>query len=141
MTLVKGFCSMALAATVATFATGVMAQQSADAGKREFEGNCLVCHALEGKGGYYVEWLKTAPPDLSRLAANNGGVFPFARTYEVIDGRAAVAGHGPADMPVWGRDYQVKAAEYYIDVPYDPEVYVRGRILALIDYLNRVQAK
>lgn len=41
----------------------------------------------------------------------------------------------------WGRDYRIKAAEYYFDVPYDPEVYVRGRILALIDYINRIQAK
>jgi hypothetical protein len=44
-------------------------------------------------------------------------------------------------MPVWGRDYQIKAGEHYGDVAYDPEVYVRGRILALIDYLNRLQAK
>jgi hypothetical protein len=44
-------------------------------------------------------------------------------------------------MPIWGRDYQVKAAEYYMDVPYDAEAYVRTRILALVDYLNRLQAK
>jgi hypothetical protein len=47
-------------------------------------------------------------------------------------------------MPVWGRDYSqesAKAGEYYLDVPYDMEMYVRSRILALIDYLNRLQAK
>ena len=58
----------------------------------------------------------------------------------MIDGRQEVKGHGPRDMPVWGRDYQIKAGEHYGDVAYDPEVYVRGRILALIDYLNRLQA-
>jgi len=28
-----------------------------------------------------------------------------------------------------------------MDTPYDPEVYVRTRILALIDYIYRLQAK
>ncbi len=34
-----------------------------------------------------------------------------------------------------------KAAEYYVDMSYDGEAYVRGRMLALIEYLNRMQAK
>ncbi len=44
-------------------------------------------------------------------------------------------------MPIWGKDYQVKAGEYYVDVNYDPEAFIRARIFALIDYLNRMQAK
>jgi len=44
-------------------------------------------------------------------------------------------------MPIWGQQYSVKAAEYYIDVPYNQEAYVRGRILSLVEYLNRLQAK
>lgn len=44
-------------------------------------------------------------------------------------------------MPIWGQDYKVKAGEYYMETPYDPEVFVRTRILALVDYLNRLQAK
>jgi hypothetical protein len=44
-------------------------------------------------------------------------------------------------MPVWGRDYNLKAAEYYMDVPYDPDAYVRGKILSLIDYIYRMQVK
>jgi hypothetical protein len=67
--------------------------------------------------------------------------FRFARVFNVIDGRQEVKAHGTRDMPIWGRDYQIKAAEYYVDVPYDGETYVRGRILALIEYLNRMQAK
>jgi hypothetical protein len=38
-------------------------------------------------------------------------------------------------------DYQAKAGAYYVDVPYNPEVYVRVRILALIEYLDRLQAR
>jgi hypothetical protein len=29
----------------------------------------------------------------------------------------AGVGHGTRDMPIWGQEYGVKAAEYYMDVP------------------------
>jgi len=41
-------------------------------------------------------------------------------------------------MPIWGRDYQLKVGGDYVALGYDPEAYARGRILALIDYLNRL---
>lgn len=118
------------------------ADNKAGVGKIEYQSNCAVCHGNDGKGaGAFVDFLKTTPPDLTQLSKKNGGVFPLERVYNVIDGRQEVKGHGPRDMPIWGKDYQLKAAEHYGDVAYDPESYVRGRILALIDYLNRLQAK
>ena len=110
-------------------------------GKLEYQSNCASCHGNDGKGGAYVDFLKVTPPDLTQLSKKNGGVFPLERVYGVIDGRQEVKAHGPRDMPIWGRDYQIKAGDYYVDVGYDPEAYVRGRILALIDHLNRLQAK
>jgi mono/diheme cytochrome c family protein len=113
-----------------------------DIGKREYTENCAVCHGKTGKGdGPYAGLGNTRVSDLTVLSKGNKGVFPFARVYEVIDGRQAVKAHGPRDMPIWGTEYQVKAAEYYMELDYDPNVYVRARILALIDYLNRLQAK
>jgi mono/diheme cytochrome c family protein len=112
-----------------------------DVGKREFENNCIACHGKDLKGGAYVDFLKVTPPDLTQLSKKNGGVFPFERVYMTIDGRQATKGHGTREMPIWGKDYQLRAAEYYMDVNYDPEAYVRARIFALIDYLNRMQAK
>lgn len=116
-----------------------------DTGKREYETKCVVCHGPAGKGdGSYAELLKTAASDLTVLKKKNGGVFPVDRVYAVIDGREAIRSHGDRDMPIWGNDYSkdtVKAAEYYADVPYDMETYVRARILALIDYLNRLQVR
>jgi len=130
----------AIAAALVLACAGALAQQKVDLGKREFDNNCAVCHGREGKGnGPYVEMLKRSPPDLTTMAKRNGGVFPVAKSYEVIDG--AGTGHGTRDMPIWGMDYSVKAAEYYMDVPYDREAFVRGRILSLIEYLNRLQAK
>jgi hypothetical protein len=61
--------------------------------------------------------------------------------YAIIDGRQDVAAHGPRDMPVWGAQYSLKSAESYTDVPYSSESFVRTRILALTEYISRLQAK
>ncbi|MEI8169588.1 MAG: c-type cytochrome [Rhodoferax sp.] len=116
-----------------------------DTGQREYESKCEVCHGHAGKGnGPYVEYLKTPASDLTALKKNNGGVFPVDRVISIIDGREAVKGHGAREMPIWGRQYSsetVEAAEYYVDVPYDQEMYIRSRILALVDYLDRLQGR
>jgi mono/diheme cytochrome c family protein len=121
---------------------------SFDPGKREYLNSCAACHGASGKlaagEGAGVEFLKTTPTDLTILSKKNGGVFPYDRIYAVIDGRQAIKGHGTRDMPIWGDRYSrqtVQAAEHYVDVPYDMEMYTRSRILALIDYLNRLQVK
>ena len=133
-----GASAMIIAATGATTA---VAADKVDLGKREYDSNCIACHGKDLKGGAYVDFLKVTPPDLTQLSKKNGGVFPLERVYAVIDGRQEVKAHGPRDMPIWGRDYQIKAGEHYVDINYDPEAFVRGRIFALIDYLNRMQAK
>ena len=116
------------------------AQGKVDLGKREYEGNCASCHGMDGKGGgVYVDFLKRTPPDLTTMSRRNGGVFPISSAYAVIEG--AGMSHGTRDMPIWGQDYRVRAAEYYMDVPYDSELFVRTRILALAEYLNRLQVK
>lgn len=50
--------------------------------------------------------------------------------------------HGPREMPIWGRGYYFDLAEPTLD-PFTGEMgwSVRVRILALIDYINRMQAK
>jgi cytochrome c1 len=115
-------------------------QVKADVGKREYMANCAACHGVSGKGdGTYNELLKRSATDLTTLSKRNNGVFPVTRMYEVIDGGGV--GHGSRDMPVFGQSYKVKAGEYYGDMPYDSEAYVRVRILSLIEYLSRLQVK
>lgn len=113
--------------------------------KKEYDAKCAVCHGPTGKGnGSHQDLLKYPAPDLTVLKKNNGGVFPFDRVYDVIDGREVVRSHGDSQIPIWGREYQAeksRVADYYVDVPYDIETYVCGQILALIDYLNRFQAE
>ena len=132
----------AIAMTLATSGvTTAVAAGKIDLGKHEYDSNCVACHGNNLKGGAYVDFLKVTPPDLTLLSKKNGGVFPLERVYGVIDGRYEVKGHGSREMPIWGKAYQIKAGEFYADSYYDPEVFIRGRILALIDYINRRQAK
>jgi mono/diheme cytochrome c family protein len=112
-----------------------------DVGKREFEANCASCHGMDGKGrGPLVEFLRKSPPDLTQLTKTNQGVFPMNRLYTTIEGENVPA-HGSRDMPVWGRDYRQKDAEYYMDAPYDAQGLVRARILSLLEYIHRLQVK
>ena len=113
-----------------------------DLGKREYDAKCAVCHGAAGKGdGPFAGVLTTKIADLTTLSKRNNGMFPFMWVQEVIDGRQTFRSHGPKEMPIWGLDYLAKARDSYMDVPYDAEAYVRTRILALTEYVYRLQAK
>lgn len=113
-------------------------------GRVEYRAFCASCHGSEGKGdGGFAAYLTRKPSDLTTLSRNNGGIFPFARTYEVILGEIEVPGHGTREMPIWGTYYSSRAPSqlgpYYL--PSDVQHYVRGRILALIGYISTLQQK
>jgi mono/diheme cytochrome c family protein len=121
-----------------------------DAGRTEYLWSCAACHSVDGKGnGPLGAELRTAPADLTTLAKRNNGVFPLGTVYETIDGRKAVKSHGTRDMPIWGYRYtppphsptSSAPTEPYVGLSYDPENVVRVRILALVDYLSRIQEK
>ncbi len=135
-----GFLISSVACVLASMSAAAVAQQKVDIGKREFDSKCAVCHGKDGKGGGpYSEQLKRNLPDLTTMARRNAGVFPVTRTYEVIEG--AGAGHGTRDMPVWGMDYTIQANDQLPDLPYNQALYVRTRIMALLEYLNQLQVK
>lgn len=116
------------------------AQTKFDLGKREYLSKCAVCHGGTGKGdGVLRPHLTKSPSDLTMLAKLNKGVFPYQRVYEYVDGRQAISVHGTRDMPAWGLDYHAKSAQDWQDWPYDTEAYIRTRIMALVDYVNRLQ--
>ena len=134
------------AATSGAFAQAKPRNNDVDLGAFEYRSSCATCHGVSGKGdGPMSARLKERPTDLTRLARDNGGVFPTQHIYEVIDGRKEVGAHGTREMPVWGTHYldetsfQYRYTETMGPVAY--EALVRARIMALVDYLNRLQVK
>jgi len=117
------------------------AAEKFDVGKHEYESKCAVCHGLEGRGnGAMAAVLKTKVSNLTYLSKNNNGVFPLQRVYEIVDGTDVLPAHGTREMPIWGQEYRADIEKAYFDVPFDAEAYVRAHILALIEYISRLQA-
>ena len=111
-------------------------------GAWEYNEACSVCHGPDGAGGGAMgAILNVPPPNLTTLSKRNGGIFPFDRVFQVIDGRVPVEGHGSTDMPVWGRTFRSEAYSSGGSGIFraDPSVLVAGRIFALAQYLRAIQ--
>jgi Cytochrome c len=125
------------------------AQQPLDVGRLEYQASCAACHGADGKGnGPVAAALTSKPPDLTVLSRKNGQVFPFGRIYDTIDGRLELKSHGTREMPIWGFRFSPapipgfsSQTPYFLDPLYDREPVIRSRILAIIDYLYRIQEK
>lgn len=121
--------------------------QGSTLGRYEYTASCASCHGPAGQGdGPVAKTLKRTPADLTRLSEANKGVFPFARTYDVIDGRFQVETHGPRDMPVWGEVYRVTRDPGQSTIPplvskEVSESIIRVRILALVEYISTLQGR
>lgn len=119
-----------------------LAEEKLDVGKMEYNSACAVCHGLTGKGddGPLKDLLARPVPNLTVLAKNNKGVFPFDRVYQIIDGREEVKAHGPRKMPVWGNAFNNQSSIYFENYPpQDSESAGRSRMLAITEYLYRLQ--
>ncbi len=141
---VRLFAAAAALAVASIAAPGHGYAQGADIGKAEYMDRCASCHGEDGKGaGPVAKLLTVKVPDLAVLAKNNAGVFPFAKLYDVIDGREAVAAHGPRNMQVWGTFYEGEAerASGGYATSQEHDSYTRGKIIALIGYIYMLQAK
>ena len=142
--------SLMIASLAAAFVATARAED-ADVGKAEFLSSCASCHGADGKGkGPVSEQLKVPPADLTILAKNNNGIFPTNVVYETIYGSKAIGAHGSREMPIWGERFNpVMNLPHIVDPTYDAldpsrnlrDVVVRTRILAVMDYLNRIQQK
>ncbi len=104
-------------------------------GASDFAENCAACHGLDGRGGGPAAAAMIVPPaDLTRIAARRDGTFPRLDVAYVIDGRFELKAHGSREMPVWGRRFLVGLPENE-----SGDAIVRGRIEALVEYLESIQ--
>jgi mono/diheme cytochrome c family protein len=137
-------CALVLAPCVSAAQQRQAEDPSKDIGEHEYFVSCASCHGGKGKGdGPFAVWLKRPPTNLTTIQKQNGGIFPFDRVYQVIDGRTEVAAHGPRDMPIWGEAYKRDAIGGWgaFGTPNRVDSFVRGRILALTGYIYTLQEK
>lgn len=136
--LLPALC-LGLLVALALTANGVVAEEEL-IGSDEFRISCASCHGVGGRGdGKVAQFLNTRPTDLTALAKNNGGEYPFLKVFVMIDGREEVAVHGDRAMPVWGARYRKEDAERY--GPFGGEEVVHARILELVYYIQSIQQK
>ncbi len=128
---------------VATLLIGlpVMARTSAArSGHEDYDAYCAECHGADGKGngpGTRVLSMDPPPPDLTKIARNNGGKFPFDEVVAIIDGRKDVPSHERIQMPFLGVTLQQPGKEY---TP-ESDVEVKRRIEAMARYVESLQQK
>lgn len=102
-------------------------------GRDLFEFYCAACHGRNGKGqGPVAPALRVPPPDLTRIAARNGGVFPKARVEALLTGDQNMPpAHGSSEMPVWGPIFSALDSNDRMN---------RVRIANIVDYIASMQA-
>lgn len=104
-------------------------------GRDLFEFYCAACHGRDGKGeGPVVPALKVPVPDLTTIAARNGGTFPNARVESFVRGDRdrPVPAHGSKEMPVWGPIFRAL----------DPaDTMNTVRVANIVGYIESIQAK
>lgn len=107
---------------------------SATSGQEMYKTYCAVCHGTDGKGnGPAADALKVLPPDLTALAAKNGGKYPASKVSAVISGEEVLAAHGSKDMPVWGH--------LFWSISGGHEAEVNQRVANLNKYIESLQKK
>ncbi|MEQ9258808.1 MAG: cytochrome c [Roseovarius sp.] len=129
--------SMTLASLAIFAATATAQEPDPENGRDLFLYFCAECHGKEAKGGGPVApALETPPPDLTGIAARNGGTFPLGEVAMRIDGRAPVMAHG--DMPVYG-PYLESDAFIAMRLPDNQQMMMPVPLADVLAYLRSIQ--
>lgn len=108
-------------------------------GQELFMALCAACHGKSGMGdGPAATAMKKGVPDLTSLAARNGGEFPRKQVQAAIAGKSRVASHGTAEMPVWGRAFEEIRPDWKL---HRREGFAKQRVYNLTEYLATIQVK
>ena len=120
--------------------SSMAAAQDAQTGKLIYQDHCAVCHGDGGAGDGLVGVLfEVKPKNLTLLAQQNSGVFPFERVYDAISGKRELGAHGNTRMPIWGDFFLEEALTDRGHHPQDARALSQGRMLAVVYYLQTIQ--
>ena len=103
------------------------------AGAQLFAQHCAKCHGADLKGSGPFPPPYRTPPDLTTLSRRHGGKFPDAYVSDVLHNGVKLPAHGPAEMPVWGTDFESSEKLNKMEVA--------ARIKALAAYIKSLQIK
>lgn len=102
-----------------------------------FSNLCAACHGVAGKGdGPAISALSKPASDLTRLAANNDGVYSHLKVKREIYGESRLDAHGTVDMPVWGQQFMYVRSGWNAHMR---KAYARDRINTLDKYIASIQ--
>ncbi|HET6389189.1 cytochrome c [Hyphomicrobium sp.] len=98
---------------------------------------CYQCHGKDGSGnGPTAQYLKVKPADLTTISKRANGQFPAARIAEILRYGGDIPGHGPREMPLWGKVFSKKGGGGRAGGNYS-----RTAVIELLKYVKSIQKK
>jgi mono/diheme cytochrome c family protein len=129
--------TVVISAVALTTLGGPLMARAQDPARAAYLRYCSACHGETGKGdGVVSGFLRPKPTDLTQVAKQAGGSFPFMQVIESIDGTKTVRAHGDSDMPVWAEVFRMEGS-----APIAQQAETRGKALLITEYVSRIQAK
>ena len=99
---------------------------------------CSACHGKSGKGdGPAAPALKKTVPNLTNLAASNGGEFPRKQIEDSIAGESRTVAHRTLDMPSWGQQFEDMRSDHWNSKR--RQSFAKQQIYNLTEYLSTIQ--
>lgn len=130
-------CGAALPGFGQEAAPDMAERTSVEAGATAYAEACAACHGAGGAGdGPMAAMLTVAVPDLTRLAARNGGSYDPVRVIQMVDGEQGLAAHG-GPMPMFGG--LLTGPTVAVDGPDGSAVSTSAPILAIARWLETRQ--
>ena len=122
------------AATSSTARQNEPPRQDLNSGAHLYQEFCASCHGGTGAGdGPLAATLSRRATDLTLLTRRNGGTFPRANVFAVVEGTRPIPAHAGPAMPNW--------REVFYRLESGSERAVRKRLDALVAHIETLQVK
>ena len=108
-------------------------------GDQLYQNLCASCHDSDGSGnGMAAAALGAVAPDLTRIAADNGGEFPQSEIERMIANSDSRNPHAAGPMPAWDQQFR---SVYFRTArnSLQRDAYARDRIHELANYIETIQ--